>query len=94
MFTAVRRVTNAGTVTLNTVVDEVDAALSGKKVTLRFDPEAPPSRPVRVFLNDQEWTPAYPLDLQAHTKVKRSGLSFAALEADTPPRVYQPYTPR
>ena len=42
LFEAERKVQKDRTVSLNGVVYEVDAALVGEKVTLRFDPGAPP----------------------------------------------------
>jgi putative transposase len=47
LFEAERKVQKDRTVSLNGVVYEVDAALVGEKVTLRFDPGAPPERPSR-----------------------------------------------
>ena len=48
LFEAQRKVQQDRTVSLNGVVYEVDAALVGEKVTLRFDPAAAPERPVQV----------------------------------------------
>lgn len=48
LFEAQRKVQKDRTVSLNGVVYEVDAALIGETVTLRFDPTAAPERPVQV----------------------------------------------
>ena len=48
LFEAQRKVQKDRTVSLHGVVYEVDAALVGEKVTLRFDPSAAPERPVQV----------------------------------------------
>ncbi|MCY3981982.1 MAG: Mu transposase C-terminal domain-containing protein [Alphaproteobacteria bacterium] len=48
LFEARRRVYKDRTVSLNGRVYEVDTLLVGQKVTLRYDPEAPPSRPLDV----------------------------------------------
>jgi putative transposase len=48
LFEAKRKVQKDRTVSLNGVVYEVDAALVGETVLLRFDPAAPPERPVQV----------------------------------------------
>jgi transposase InsO family protein len=48
LFEAKRKVQKDRTVSLNGVVYEVDAALVGETVTLRFDPSAPSQRPLAV----------------------------------------------
>ena len=48
LFEAQRKVQKDRTVSLNGVVYEVDAALIGETVTLRFDPAAAPERAVQV----------------------------------------------
>ena len=48
LFEAKRKVQKDRTVSLNGVVYEVDAALVGETVLLRFDPAAPAERPVQV----------------------------------------------
>ncbi len=48
LFEAKRKVQKDRTVSLHGVVYEVDAALVGETVTLRFDPAAPPQRPLQV----------------------------------------------
>jgi len=48
LFEARRKVQKDRTVSLHGVVYEVDAALIGETVTLRFDPSAPAQRPLQV----------------------------------------------
>jgi transposase InsO family protein len=68
---AVRKVQKDRTVSLNGVLYEVDAALVGENVTLRFDPSAPPERPVQVCFQGQRLAVARPLDRYANCFVKR-----------------------
>jgi len=51
LFEAQRKVQKDRTDSLNGVLYEVDAALVGEKVTLRFDPGAAPQRPVQTYAN-------------------------------------------
>jgi hypothetical protein len=60
---AVRKVQKDRTVSLNGVVYAVDAALVGENVTLRFDPSAPPERPVQVCFQGQRLALARPVDI-------------------------------
>ena len=48
LFEAKRRVMKDRTLSLHGRLYEVDAVLVGHTVTLRYDPEAPPSRPIEV----------------------------------------------
>ena len=48
LFEAKRRVMKDRTVSLQGRLYEVDALLVGQTVTLRYDPQAPPSRPIQV----------------------------------------------
>lgn len=84
LFEAKRRVQKDRTVSLNGVVYEVDAALVGETVTLRFDPHAPPGRPVQLSHAGKPMPPAKPLDAYANCFVKRQRPSHT-LETDTPP---------
>ncbi len=84
LFEVTRRVQRDRTVSLNGVVYEVDAALVGEKVTLRFDPAAPPGRPIEVWHEARRLADATPLDAYANCFVKRSRPS-RNLESDTPP---------
>lgn len=84
LFEVTRRVQRDRTVSLNGVVYEVDAALVGEKVTLRFDPAAPPGRPIEVWHEARQLSDATPLDAYANCFVKRSRPSWN-LEPDAPP---------
>lgn len=72
LFEAKRRVQKDRTVSLNSHVYEVDALLVGETVILRFDPTAPPSRPVAVVHNGEQIGMATPLDAYANSFVKRA----------------------
>jgi len=63
-------VANDRTVSLNGVVFEVDAALVGERVTLRFDPSAP-NTPVEVVHAGRVIERARRVDLYANCFVKR-----------------------
>jgi hypothetical protein len=71
LFEAQRKVQKDRTVSLNGVLYEVDAALVGEKVTLRFDPAAPPARPVQVCHQGQLIELAAPVQTYANCFVKR-----------------------
>ena len=71
LFEAKRRVTNDRTVSLHGRLYEVDAALVGQTVTLRYDPNAPPARPLKVVHNAHPAGLATGLDAYANTAVKR-----------------------
>lgn len=83
LFEAKRRVQKDRTVSLNGVVYEVDATLVGQSVTLRFDPAAPPARPVEVWHDAKRIELAKPLDAYANCFVKRHHPS-STLRTDTP----------
>lgn len=88
LFETKRRVQRDRTVSLNGTVFEVDAALIGETVTLRFDPAAPASRGVEVWHKDQFIARATPLDAYANCFVRRNRPS-RTLQADSkapPPR--------
>jgi len=59
------------TVSLHGVVYEVDAALVGESVTLRYDPAAAPGHPVQVWHEGRALGLAKPVDLYANCFVKR-----------------------
>ncbi len=84
LFEASRRVYKDRTVSLNGRVYEVDALLVGHKVTLRYDPEAPPSRPLDVVLDGKPAGTATILDAYANTAVRRAWAT-KEIEADAPP---------
>jgi transposase InsO family protein len=71
LFEAKRKVQKDRTVSLNGVVYEVDAALVGETVTLRFDPSAPPERPVQVCHQGQVSGLARVVETYANCFVKR-----------------------
>jgi transposase InsO family protein len=71
LFEAQRKVQKDRTVSLNGVLYEVDAALVGEKVTLRFDPSAPPARPVQVCHQGKLIGQARPVETYANCFVKR-----------------------
>ena len=71
LFEAQRKVPKDRTVRLNGVLYEVDAALLGEKVTLRFDPAAPPERPVQVCHQGKLIELAKPVETYANCFVKR-----------------------
>ncbi len=83
LFEAERKVQKDRTVSLNGVVYEVDAALVGEKVTLRFDPEAPPARAVRVCHGGKLIELASPVQPYANCFVKRERPSWT-LSSDAP----------
>jgi hypothetical protein len=68
---AKRKVQKDRTVSLNGVVYEVDAALVGETVTLRFDPGAPPQRPLQVCHQGRPAGLARVVETYANCVVKR-----------------------
>jgi hypothetical protein len=83
LFEATRRVQRDRTVSLAGVVYEVDAALVGEKVTLRYDPGAAPGRAVQVWHQARRLPDATPVDAYANCFVKRHRPSWN-LQPDTP----------
>ncbi len=80
---AVRKVSKDRVVSLRKQFYEVDAGLVGQKVTLRFDPAAPPGRPILVVADGEDAGQAWPLDLNANARVKRdSAISFSSIDTD------------
>jgi len=71
LFEAKRRVQRDRTVSLNGTLFEVDAALVGHTVMLRYDPSAPPARGVEVWHDDKFVSRATPLDAYANCFVRR-----------------------
>ncbi len=83
------------TVSLHGRVYEVDALLVGLTVTLRYDPDAPPTRALKVRYNDAEAGQATLLDAYANTAVKRqpgAGPAKVREPADEPPPSSLPCT--
>ena len=84
LFETRRRVMKDRTVSLNGQLYEVDAHLVGQLVTLRYDPDAPPSRPIAVVCDGKPAGTATRLDAYANTRVKRHRPS-GQLQCDTAP---------
>ena len=84
LFEASRKVQTDRTVSLNGVIYEVEAALVGERVTLRYDP-ATPGAPVQVWHNGQAVQQARRVDLYANCSVKRERPS-ATLRPAVPAR--------
>lgn len=84
LFEAQRKVQKDRTVSLNGVVYELDAALVGETVTLRFDPAAAPERPVQVCHQGRAFPPAKPVETYANCFVRRHRPS-RTLEVAAPP---------
>ena len=88
LFETQRTVQKDRTVSLHGLIYEVDAALVGQKVTLRYDPAAPPGRPVQVWQEGQPIQLAKRLDAYANCFVKRqrpSGMLSPDTAAPEPP---------
>lgn len=83
LFECMRRVQKDRIVSLHGVAYEVDAALVGEKVTLRYDPSAPPARPIQVWHDGARIHDAKPLDAYANCFVKRHRPSWN-LQPDAP----------
>lgn len=83
LFEAQRKVQKDRTVSLNGVLYEVDAALVGEKITLRFDPGAAPERPVQVRHQGTFIELAKPVQTYANCFVKRNRPSWT-LNVDGP----------
>ncbi len=83
LFETTRKVQKDRTISLNGTLYEVDAALLGERVTLRYDPSAPPGRPVQVWHAGKQIQLAKPVDLYANCFVKRHRPSWT-LNADSP----------
>ena len=72
LFEVKRCVQRDRTVSLNGTLFEVDAALVGHTVMLRYDPSAPPARGVEVWHEDKFVSRATPLDAYANCFVRRN----------------------
>ena len=83
LFEAKRRVYKDRTVSLNGRVYEADALLVGQNVILRYDPAAPPSRPIDVVHDGKPAGKATALDAYANTAVRRT-YPAREIEADDP----------
>jgi len=83
LFETTRKVQKDRTISLNGTLFEVDAALVGERVTLRYDPAAPASRPIQVWHDSRQIQLAKPVDLYANCFVKRHRPS-STIDPDTP----------
>jgi len=83
LFELPRKVHKDRTVSLNGVPYEVDAALVGETVTVRFDPGAPPGRPVQICYQGKPIEQARPVETYANCFVKRTRPA-RTLDTDTP----------
>lgn len=72
LFETLRKVQKDRTVSLHGVVYEVDAVLVGEKVTLRYDPSAPPGRAIQVWHDGKAIELAKPVQTYANCFVKRN----------------------
>ena len=80
LFEAKRKVNKDRTVSLAGIIYEVEAALVGAKVTLRYDPLAPPGRALQVWHEGRQIQLAKPVDLAANCLVKRNSPAPAGLK--------------
>ena len=84
LLEAKRRVMKDRTVRLHGRLYEVDAVLVGQSVPLRYNPDAPPARPIEVVHDGKGAGRATRLDAYANTAVKRHRPSWQ-LQCDTAP---------
>ena len=85
LFEAKRRVMKDRTLSLNGRLYEADAVLVGETVTVRYDPHAPPTRPLQLLHDGQPAGLATRLDAYANTAVKRERPSWQVKPNDPPP---------
>ena len=85
LFEAKRVVHKDRTVSLDGRLYEVDALLVGQRVVLRYDPEAPPSRPLDVVHDGKPAGQATRLDAYANTAVRRGHYSKQIEPGDPAP---------
>ena len=83
LFEVKRRVMKDRTVSLNGRLYEVDALLVGHTVVLRYDPAAPPNRPLQVVHDGIPAGQATVLDAYANTAVRRVRPSWQ-IQTDDP----------
>lgn len=83
LFEAKRRVQRDRTVSLSGALFEVDAALVGQTVTLRYDPSVPAARGIEVWHEGRFIERARPLDAYANCFVRRNRPT-QGIEVDTP----------
>ena len=80
LFEAKRKVNKDRTVSLAGILYEVAAELVGAKVTLRYDPLAPPGRALQVWHEGRQIQLAKPVDLSANCFAKRNASTPAGLK--------------
>ena len=85
LFEVKRRVMKDRTVSLNGRLYEVDALLVGHTVVLRYDPAAPPNRPLQVVHDGKPAGQATVLDAYANTAVRRLRPSWQIHTDDAAP---------
>ncbi len=83
LFEAKRKVQKDRTVSLHGIIYEIDAALVGEKITLRYEPGTPIGRPIQVWHEGQQFQLAKPVDVYANCFVRRQRPSLTATP-DTP----------
>lgn len=83
LFEIQRKVQKDRTVSLDGIVYEVDAALIGERVTLRYDPAAPTGRAIQVWHDGKAIERAKPVQTYANCFVKRNR-SSSTLDVDGP----------
>ncbi|WP_459874008.1 Mu transposase C-terminal domain-containing protein, partial [Endothiovibrio diazotrophicus] len=84
LFEAVRKVQKDRTVSLDGRAYEVEAALIGENVTLRYDPHTV-ERTLQVWHDGKFIAPAKPVDLYANCFVKRNRASSQLTTEQPPP---------
>jgi hypothetical protein len=82
LFEVKRKVQKDCTVSLHGIAYEVDAALVGQSVLVRFDPGAPKGRPIQVWHEGRKIQEAKVVDTYANCFVKRNRPS-RTLDADS-----------
>ena len=85
LFETKRRVMKDRTLSLHGRLYEADAVLVGQTVTVRYDPHAPPTRPLQLLHDGQPAGLATRLDAYANTAVKRERPSWQVKPNDPPP---------
>ena len=83
LFETKRKVSRSRTVSLKNRLYEVDAALSGETVVLRYDPMAPPQRPIKVVHDGKPAGEAVRVELHANARIRRNAtLTFRTDETE------------
>jgi hypothetical protein len=87
LFEAKRKVNKDRTVSLAGILYEVEAALVGAKVILRYDPLAPAGRAIQVWHEGRQIQLARAVDLAANCFAKRNSSTPAGLKLHQLPGV-------